>query len=304
MPATIRQRDLAASRIAGAQKTLVTTEQLLACGMGEGAIGYRLAAGRLHVVFRGVYSIGCGELPPLARELAALLACGRGSFVSHESSIFVWGLRKSPPAEVEVSVVGRCVASRKGLRVHRIRAIDRKDLRHHEGLWVSSPARALLEIAATRPVSAVADAVTEGIAARVVSKREIEAMLKRNRGRRGAARLAAVLGNKDAMTITRSRAEKAFLKLIRDAHLPRPEVNQRLGRYEPDFMWREQRLIVEVDSYQFHGGPGGFDNDHEKDFVYREAGFDVVRPTRNQVVHEPARVLVSVVRALEHAPRE
>ena len=93
-----RQRDLAASRIAGAQKTLVTTEQLLACGIGEGAISYRLGAGRLHVVFRGVYSMGCGELPPLALELAALLACGPGSFVSHESAIFAWGLRKTPPA--------------------------------------------------------------------------------------------------------------------------------------------------------------------------------------------------------------
>ena len=103
------------------------------------------------------------------------------------------------------------------------------------------------------------------------------------------------------MTITRSRAEKAFLKLIRDARLPAPQVNQRLGRYEPDFMWREQRLIVELDSYQFHAGPAGFQNDREKDLVYRDAGFDVLRPTRNHVIREPVRVLVSVVRALERS---
>jgi very-short-patch-repair endonuclease len=100
------------------------------------------------------------------------------------------------------------------------------------------------------------------------------------------------------MTISRSRAERAFLKLIRDARLPPPEVNQRLGRYEPDFMWRQERVIVELDSYQFHGGPAGFHNDHEKDLVYRDAGFDVLRPTRNHVVHQSARVLAMVVRAL------
>ena len=100
------------------------------------------------------------------------------------------------------------------------------------------------------------------------------------------------------MAITRSRAEKAFLKLIRDAGLPRPDVNQRLGPYEPDFMWRAERLIVELDSYGFHGGPGAFQNDHEKDFFYRDAGFDVLRPTRTHVVHQPARVLMRLTRAL------
>ena len=63
-------------------------------------------------------------------------------------------------------------------------------------------------------------------------------------------------------------------------------------------MWRRERLIVELDSYTFHGGPAAFQNDREKDLVYRDAGFDVLRPTRNHVVHQPARVLVMVVRAL------
>ena len=141
------------------------------------------------------------------------------------------------------------------------------------------------------------------MAGRVFAPRDLEAVLARNRGRRGSARLSQVLGDEDAMTITRSRAERAFLKLIRDARLPEPQVNQRLGRYEPDFMWREERLIVELDSYRFHGGPGGFHNDHEKDLVYRDAGFDVLRPTRNHVIYEPARVLVRVVRALERSTR-
>jgi hypothetical protein len=250
--------DLAASRIASAQKTLATAEQLRACGLGDDAVAYRLRTGRLHVVFRGVYSVGCGELPPLALELAALLACGKGTFLSHHSAAFVWGLRKTPPAQVEVSVVGRCCASRKGIRVHRIRAIHRDEFRRHEGLWVSSPARALLEVAATGSRDEVIDLVDQGIGHKLVDRRQIEAVLGRNRGSRGAGRLSEVIGDEDATTITRSRAEKAFLKLIRDARLPRPEVNQRLGRYEPDFMWPEQRLIVELDSYQFHAGPGAF----------------------------------------------
>ena len=290
--------DLAASRIAARQKTLVTAEQAEACGLTSDAVSYRLETGRLHVVFRSVYSMGCGELPPLARELAALLACGERSFISHRSAGFVWGLLKIPPPEVEVSVARRCCKSRPGLKVHRIKAIDRAEIRRHEGLWISTPARAVLEMAETASVDEVAEIVNEGQGLRILNPHALETVRRRNRGRRGVATLAEVVGDEDAMTISRSRAERAFLKLMRDARLPRPEVNQRLGRYWPDFMWRRERLIVELDSYQFHGGPAAFHNDREKDLVYRDAGFAVLRPTRDHVIHQPATVLVMVTRAL------
>ena len=294
----------AIAELAGAQRTIVAHRQLQPLGLGRHAIAYRVKSGRLHVVFRGVYSIVYGPLPPLALELAALLACGEKSFVSHRSSAFVWGMLKTPPPAVEVSVVGRFRASREGICVHRIRTIDRRELRRHEGLWISTPARSVLEVAETAPHNEIIDLVDKGVEGRLFTPSELEAVLRRNRGRRGAARLGAVLGSEDALTITRSRAEKAFLKLIRDAGLPRPDVNQPLGPYKPDFMWRKERVIVEVDSYGFHGGPGGFQNDHNKDLFYRDAGFDVLRPTRNNVIYEPARVLAGVVRALTRRSRE
>ncbi len=291
-------RDREIARITAKQRTLATAEQLYARGISKRAIEYRLIIERLHVVLRGVYTVSPGELPPLALEQAALLACGKQCFISHHSAAFVWGLRKMPPTQVDVSVVGRHCDSRKGVRVHRIQSIDPSERQLHDGLWVSSPARTVLEVAATASADELADVVNEGHGLRLFTPRELETVLRRNRGRRGVARLAEVLGEEDAMTITRSRAERAFLKLIRDGRLPPPEVNQRLGRYSPDFMWRRERLIVELDSYRFHAGPAGFQNDREKDLVYRDAGFDVLRPTRNHVVCQPARVLVMVVRAL------
>lgn len=291
------------ARIAAGQRTLVRTDQLAACGLDKDAVAHRVASGWLHPVFHTVYSVGCGVLPPLALELAALLACGKSSLISHRSAAFVWGLIKEAPAQVEVSVVGRECRSRKGINVHRIQAIDERELRRHEGLWISSPARALLEIAASLPRHGLGDAVGEGIGGRLVNRAQIEATLARNRGRRGSARLAEVSGDEDAMTITRSRAEKAFLKLMRESGLPMPQANQRLGRYVPDFMWRQQRLIVEIDSYTFHGGPNGFDSDHDKDLVYREAGFDVLRPTRSHVINEPMRILVLVAQGLTRSTK-
>jgi very-short-patch-repair endonuclease len=293
--------DRAVAKVAARQKTLVTTAQLAQCGLGKDAVAHRVHNSRFHPVFHGVYSVGCGELPPLALELAALLACGHNSLISHHSAAFVWGLCKMRPQQVEVSVVGRCCASREGVRVHRVQTIHRDERRRHAGLWLSSPARAVLEVAAGATMDQLAEVVERGVESRLLTPRELEAVLARHRGRRGAARLAEILGDESAMAIPRSRAERAFLKLIRDARLPAPQVNQTLGPYVPDFTWHDQRLIVELDSYQFHGGPAGFRNDREKDLFYRDAGFDVLRPTRDHVMHQPARVLVTVVRALERS---
>jgi very-short-patch-repair endonuclease len=296
-----QSRDQAASQIAATQRTMVTVAQLAECGIGKDAIAHRVNSGRLSLELHGVYSFGCGELPPLAREQAALLVCGERAFLSHRSAAFVWGLRETAPAPVEVSVVRRGCRTRDGVHVHRISSIDRRELRHTDGLWVSSPARAVLEVAAVAPAE-LADVIDEGIAHRRLNRRDLEAVLARNRPCRGAARLAALLGEAGAVGITRSQAERAFWKLIRASGLPRPEPNVPLGRFVPDFTWRRERLIVEIDSYGFHAGPNAFQNDREKDLVYRDAGYDVLRFTRYHVVHQPATVLVRLAQALARRP--
>jgi hypothetical protein len=96
-------------------------------------------------------------------------------------------MREPHPFDIDVTLVGRYVRSRKGIRVHHVRAIDRADLRYHEGLWVSSPARALLEIAAGLPIIPLYDALGEGIAHRRLGPRDVEEVLERHPHARGAA---------------------------------------------------------------------------------------------------------------------
>jgi very-short-patch-repair endonuclease len=100
------------------------------------------------------------------------------------------------------------------------------------------------------------------------------------------------------MAISRSKAEKALLRMIREAGLPMPETNVKFGRFEADFVWHEQKLIVELDSATYHSGPGVFQRDREKSLFFRCEGFDVLRPNRAHVVHQGARVLVLLAQAL------
>ena len=291
-------RDRAVTRIAGRQRNLIGATQLSECGLGKDAVARRVGSGWLRLVFQGVYAVGSGELPALGLESAALMSCGERSFISHRSAAFVWGMRKGPSPLVEVSVVGLGCRSRKGIRVHRIQAIDKREVQRERRLRVSSPARAVLEVAAVGTRDELVDVIDAGLALRRFTPGDLKLVLARNRPCRGAARLAEVLADDTAMAISRSRAEKALLRLIRDAGLPMPETNVKLGRYEPDFVWREQRLIVELDSATYHSGPGVFQRDREKDLVFRGARFDVLRPTRAHVIFEPTRVLVLLAQAL------
>jgi very-short-patch-repair endonuclease len=97
---------------------------------------------------------------------------------------------------------------------------------------------------------------------------------------------------------TRSDLETAFLDLFRRHHIPPPEVNVKLGPYEVDFLWREQRLVVEVDFFLYHRGSVSFQDDYARDLDLRSAGFTVLRFADTQLEEEPERVAADVAAAL------
>jgi very-short-patch-repair endonuclease len=273
---------------------MITTSQLEACGLGRRAIKYRVETGRLHPEFPGVYSFGCGKLPPLAREQAALLAVGERAFLSHETAAGIWGLLRGVPRQVEVTVVGRYRSSSDGIKVHRIKQVDRRDVRRHQDLWVSSPARAVLEIAATASPRELTRAIDEGLAKRLFTPRALDDVLARNRPCRGAARLAAILGDPTATAVSRSTREKRLLRLIRQAGLPMPETNVPFGRFELDFFWRREGLVVEVDGETFHRSPGAVGRDREKALAVKAAGLEMLRFTGEHVLKRAWMVVATI----------
>ncbi len=286
--------DAATGAIAGRQRTIVGHDQLLAIGCGRRTIARWVQRRRLHPVFHRVYSVVSGELPPLAREQAALLACGERTFLSHRTATAIWGLRRSLPTEIELSVVQRRCDSRKGIIVHRIKQIDERDVRLEQELWVSSPARAVLEIAATASDRELTSAIDRGLANRLFTPRELDDVLARYRPCRGAARLAEILGDPTATAVSRSKPEKALLRLIREAGLPMPDTNVPFGPFELDFLWRREGLVVELDGYNFHRGPDAFRRDREKDLAVRNAGLVMLRFTGEHVLKRPWMVLATI----------
>ena len=97
--------------------------------------------------------------------------------------------------------------------------------------------------------------------------------------------------------------ERRFLELI-DAHkLPWPKTNQPLGPYEPDALWPDERLVVELDSYGIHTTRQAFEKDRERDRMLTMAGYRVVRVTWRQLVHDGAALARQLRTLLTADPR-
>jgi very-short-patch-repair endonuclease len=77
----------------------------------------------------------------------------------------------------------------------------------------------------------------------------------------------------------------------------------KIGRFEADFLWPAQRVIVEVDSWQFHGHRRAFEHDRRKSLALEAAGYRVLRLTAQQLTDEPLAVIALLARALDRAAR-
>jgi len=291
--------DAAIARIAARQYGVVTRAELTGAGLTRGAIAHRIAHGRLHRLHRGVYLVGHPVLAGHARELAAVLACGSAAVLGYRAATALWGL-VPPPDEIDVIVVGRQVASRSGIRLHCVAAIDRRDVRVHKGIRVTAPARTLLDLAAVASAREVEQAVAEAYGWRLTSHRDLTSVLNRAGGTRGAALLRSVIDT--GPRLTRSEAEARLLALIRAARLPAPAVNARIAGHEVDFVWRHARLAVEVDGYAFHSSRAAFERDRRRDGELQAAGWRVLRLTWRQIVEQPEAVVALVAAALAAAP--
>jgi len=78
--------DLRIADLGHRQYGRVARRQLLGLGIGAGAIDLRVANGRLHPVYPGVYAVGTRLWTPKSEWIAAVLASGSGALLSHRDA--------------------------------------------------------------------------------------------------------------------------------------------------------------------------------------------------------------------------
>jgi very-short-patch-repair endonuclease len=276
--------DVAIARLAANQHGVITSRQLLGAGLQYSGITDRLAAGRLHRVHRRVYAVGHAHLSDRGRWMAGVLAYGRGAVLSHLSAAELWGIHRRhrrpsdtgrsevPDAHITVPTTAG-IRKRRGIILHRSSTLTAVHCTVQEGIPVTTPSRTLTDL---HPLLSPAQFAA--------AEREAEFL-----------RLPLA----DPLEPDRARTdlEQAMLALCRRHRLPPPEVNVKIDRYEVDFLWRAERLIVEVDGWQGHRTRSAFEEDRARDARLALLGFDVLRLTWRQIAADSSAI-ASTVRGL------
>jgi very-short-patch-repair endonuclease len=268
--------DRAIGRLALQPHGIFALGDLHTSGVPSSAVTYRLEAGTLFRLHRGVYSV----VPPdlLRREgrwLAAVLACGPGAVLSHTHAAAAWEIRHAPSGPIHVTVPGNAGRKRRaGITIHRSSTLLPSHTTVRRSIPVTQPARTLSDL---RPLLAPDD-------------------WERTRSRALDHHYdLGALG--DGAVPSFSELEDRLKRLCRRHSLPSPRAQQQIGPYTVDFLWPDQRLVVEMDDFGTHGTRSAFESDRERDAWLTAEGYRVMRFTWRQLRDDPRRV-VAMLRAV------
>ncbi|MEZ5155802.1 MAG: type IV toxin-antitoxin system AbiEi family antitoxin domain-containing protein [Solirubrobacterales bacterium] len=276
-----RPLDVEIADLAARQHGVVALPQLEALGLGPSGVRHRCAAGRLHRVHRGVFAVGHPHLSREGRWIAAVLACGPGTVLSHRAGgahlgLLRWSGRPS------VTVPGR-PAGRAGIEIHRsLLPGDEKTV--VEGVPVTTAARTIFDCAAQLSRHSLRKMIREAEVRGMHGSLSLLDLLGRHPRRRGAAALRAVLADQNlGAGAPEDELERRFAEFLVEQELAEPRFNFAVALSDrtviADCAWPDRRLIVELDGHAVHSRLEQIDADKERDRDLMAAGWHVIRVT-------------------------
>jgi predicted transcriptional regulator of viral defense system len=176
-------------QLAEPQAGYFTAAQAGAAGYSRQRLAYHVRRGRLIRIAHGLYRHTLYPASPFEDLHAALLRTGKGSVISHDSALAVYGLSDLLPAEIHVTIPRTSSRRHAGLRLHTSR-ITPSEIAHREGLRVTTVARTVADIASSGVAAEhVIQAIDEAIQRGLAQAEEFE-----DQGRRRGGRAAALIG--------------------------------------------------------------------------------------------------------------
>ena len=249
----------------------VTWKQLVDCGLTRHGVAARVAAGRLFRVHHGVYAVGRPPHLPLERAAAAVLACGPGAALSHLGALALWGFTNRWPDTFDVVVTND--RRPQGITTHRYTNLVRRDITVQRGIRATSAARTLLDCAPL--VTDNRRVIPDALHTPFVKQTHLADVRARFPHHPGARLLDRHLhGNP-----TRSPFEDDFAAFCQQHNLPTPLTDVEVAGHLVDALFPDQKLIVELDSWEFHKDRAAFETDRARDADTLDAGFRTLRLT-------------------------
>ncbi len=205
--------------------------------------------------------------------------------LSHFSAAALWGLTTSWPTVHEVTVPAK--RRPKGVRVHVHPTLQSSDIRKRQGIRVTSPARTLIDIAPRQTENGRARSVSEAELRKLMRPDQLEPVLARYPYHRGVPLLRPIVEHPTGPT--RSEFERRFPPFCKRYGLPVPRMNARVAGFEVDALFAAERVIVELDSWEFHHDRGSFERDRNRDAAALAVDHATIRLTWERFTKHPDR---------------
>jgi very-short-patch-repair endonuclease len=277
------------SRLVAEQEGVISREQLRGAGFTDNEIKALIRRGLLIPLHRGVFAVGHRRLSTRAHLVAALLAAGRQSFLSHRTAAAVYGLRDVAIRRIDVTVPGGKRRSRGPLRIHT--TATEPDVKTRNGLRVSSVPQMLIELAPDESERALNHLITQAVRRQVLDLEKMRLALARHGRRPGVAKLERALAGYLPTEDRRSDLERDFDAFLREhPEIPVPRRNIMIDGWEIDCYWPEQRLAVELDGRPYHVAIRDIEKDKFKDAKLLLRAIRTLRITDTRFNHDRSGV--------------
>lgn len=297
--------DERATHRAAGQRFLVSRADVLALGATDSAIKHRVDSGRWQVIQPGVYQVDHRPSQWEDNLMAAVLAAGSNSYVSHRAALVLWRLDGISSAPVEITVPFTHGPVPKGTIVHRTRRpVDGTIVR---GIPVSSVERTLLDLCSILKPGVVTKAVESAIRMRLTTEDRLWEFLKAvgGRGVKGTKLMRRILSERRSDTATGSGAETEALLLMRKSgEIPEPVLQHRFVAEDgtpivPDYYWPDLNKAIEIDGIDAHDSADKLDNDLLRQNKLMDLGVDLRRFSARYVRRHPDEFVRAVRKFLE-----
>ena len=278
--------DARITTLAGRQQGQVGRWQLRKLGLTASAIRWRVGRGVLIESFPGAFSLGHRPTSPHAWAAAAVLACGPGAVLSHESAAALW--KMLPRLDRPFQVTATSPRHIPGIEVHRAHVLAPRDTTVQLGIPATSPARTALDLASRLDIKTLTRAVNDGRLAGFLHEGALREIVARSPGQRGVKPLRELTLIAPIQAPTRSRFEDAFLAFTKRYALPTPLVNVKVAGHLVDAYFPSHKLVVELDGWEYHRDRATFASDRNRDADLLAIAHATVRITWERLHYTPA----------------
>jgi very-short-patch-repair endonuclease len=286
--------------LAARQHGLAHRKQLTKLGWTRNGLRHAVDSGRWNWRTDRVLELVGSAATPEQRVLAAILDLNVDAAVSHTSAAARWGIPGFQLAPLHVT--GERERGRRPAHVgivHRPKLLLPDHVVVLDGIRTTTPTRTLFDLAGILHWKRTERALETALSMRLTTTPRLHAMFRQlaRRGRAGIAVMRSLLDERPIGYVPAgSRLELRVEDLARQAHITdlvrQIDVgngSDPIGRV--DFVDRERRIIIEVQSDRFHGSMVDSRRDAERIDALRAAGWIVVEIHEYDIWYDPEKVV-------------